>query len=41
VIRSGAFVAFGGELGDPVSVNVTGVEAPRGRVDLGLEPEGD
>jgi ribonuclease R len=28
-------------LGDPVSVNVTGVEAPRGRVDLGLEPEGD
>ena len=78
VIRSGAFIAFGGELGDvyegflparrmpgdfyelnatetalvgrrdsgrvlrlgdPVSVTVSGVEAPRGRVDLDLGPE--
>ena len=77
VIRSGAFVAFGGELGDvyegflparrmpgdyfalnatetalvgrdsgkavrlgdPISVGVTGIEAPRGRVDLDLRPE--
>jgi ribonuclease R len=77
VIRSGAFIAFGGELGDvyegflaarrmpgdyyelnatetalvgrrdsgrvlrlgdPISVTVTGVEAPRGRVDLDLDP---
>jgi ribonuclease R len=79
VVRAGAFVAFGGEmgdvyegflparrmpgeyfalnqtetalvgrdsgkavrLGDPVSVNVTRIEAPRGRVDLSLEPVGD
>ncbi len=74
VVRAGAFIAFGGELGDvyegfvpartmagerfelnetetalvgresgaalrlgdPISVRVTGVEAPRGRVDLGI-----